>query len=130
VKLDSKRVSVDVTGDYCQALFDSEDREDEQVAPFEQPAPYLLLQRQFECFDGGICYIESHDEENIGHFKLTLLEFSPARLVFEIANGDHKHVEVSFALTAAEFEETLPLIEVLFGVKDPSDDYDISDCPT
>lgn len=127
MKIDAKRVSAVASGDYYQALFDSEDRDDEQVDPFDQPAPYVLVQRQFECFDGGKCYIESHEEEYIGHFKLELVEFSPTRLAYEIARCDHKSVEVSFALTAAEFEEARPIIEVIFGVREPGDDNHSAD---
>ena len=90
MQLAANRVSAVVSGDYYQALFDSEDRDDEQVNPFDQPAPYVLVQREFEDFNGGKCYIESHDEEYIGHFKLKLVEFSPTRLAYEIARHDHK----------------------------------------
>jgi len=71
---------------------------------------------------GGKCYIESHDEEYIGHFKLKLVEFSPTRLAYEIARRDHKFVDVSFALTANEFEEARPIVEVIFGVKESDGD--------
>ena len=114
--LHAKRVSAVVSGDYYQAIFDSDDRDNEQVDPFDQPEPYVLVQREFEDFNGGKCYIESHDEEYIGHFKLKLVEFSPTRLAYEIARRDHKIVEVSFSLTAAEFEEAQPIIEVIFGI--------------
>jgi hypothetical protein len=127
MQLHAKRVSAIVSGDYYQAIFDSEDRDDEQVDPFDQPAPYVLVQREFEDFNGGKCYIESHDEEYIGHFKLKLLEFSPRRLAYEIARRDHKIVEVSLALTVAEFEEAQPIIEVIFGVREPGDDDHIAD---
>lgn len=127
MQLHAKRVSAVVSGDYYQAIFDSDDRDDEQVDPFDQPEPYVLVQREFEDFNGGKCYIESHDEEYIGHFKLKLVEFSPTRLAYEIARRDHKIVEVSFSLTAAEFEEAQPIIEVIFGVREPSDDDHIAD---
>jgi hypothetical protein len=122
MKIDVKRVSTVATGDYYQALFESNDQDDEQADPFDPPAPYVLVQRQFESFDGGKCYIESHDEEYIGHFKLQLVEFSPTRLACVIARCDHKSVEVSFALTAADFEDARPIVEVIFGVREPDDD--------
>ena len=127
MQLHAKRVSAVVSGDYYQAIFDSDDRDDEQVDPFDQPEPYVLVQREFEDFNGDKCYIESHDEKYIGHFKLKLVEFSPTRLAYEIARRDHKIVEVSFSLTAAEFEEAQPIIEVIFGVREPSDDDHIAD---
>lgn len=123
MKLAAKRVSAVVSGDYYQANFDSDDRDDEWMGdPSDQPAPYLLVQRQFESFDGGMCYTESDDEKYIGHFKLKLVEFSPTRLAYEIARPDHRFVDVSFALTKAEFEEARPIVEVIFGVRDPGGD--------
>jgi hypothetical protein len=125
--LHAKRVSAVVSGDYYQAIFDSDDRDDDQVDPFDQPAPYVLVQCQFEDFNGGKCYIESHDEEYIGHFKLKLLEFSPTRFAYEIARRDHKIVEVFFSLTAAEFEEAQPIIEVIFGMREPGGESYVAD---
>ena len=112
MQLHAKRVSAVESGDYYQAIFDSEAQDDEQVDPFDHPAPYVLVQREFEGFNGGKCYIESHD-------KLKLVEFSPARLAYEIARPDHKLVEVFFALTAVELEEAQPIIEVIFGLREP-----------
>jgi hypothetical protein len=85
----------------------------------------LLVQRQFEFFDGGTCYIESEDEEYTGHFKLKLVEFSSTRLAIEIARIDHNQVEVHFELTTAEFVKALPIVEVIFGMRVP--DYDVQD---
>lgn len=113
------------SGDYYQILFDSEDRGEEHVDPFDESAPYLMVQRQFEFFDGGNCYIESENDDYIGHFKLKLIEFSPTSFAFEIDRRDHNRVEVSFALTAAEFEEAQPIVEVIFGLKEP--DFDQQD---
>lgn len=118
----AKRVSAVASGDYYQVLFDSDDRGEEEVAPFEQREPYLMIQSQFEFSDGGKCYIESDDDEYIGHFKLKLIEFTPTSLTFEIARRDHNCVEVSFALTTAEFEEAQPIVEVIFGRREPDND--------
>ena len=93
MQLAAKRVSAVVSGDYFQAHFDSDDRDGEQVGPYEEPKPYVLIQRQFESFDGGKCYIESDNEEYIGHFRLKLLEFSTTRLAYEISRRDHTLVE-------------------------------------
>ncbi len=59
MQLYAKKVSAIASGDYYQVHLDSEECDDEQLEPFEQPAPYLLVQSQFEFFDGGKCYIES-----------------------------------------------------------------------
>ncbi len=118
----AKTVSSTVSGDYYQLLLEYEGREDEQLDHPDQTGPYLLLQRQFEFFDGGKCYVEADDETYIGHFQLKLIEFSATRLAFEIAKSDHNYVEVGFKLTAAEFEEARPITEVIFGMRGP--DFD------
>ena len=110
------------SGDSYQAFFDSEDRDGEQGDPFDQREPYVLVQRHFESFDGGKYYIESHDEEYIGHFELKLVEFSTTRLAFEIARRDHTFVEVTFAVTKTEFEDARSIVEVIFGLREPGGD--------
>ena len=127
MQLFAKSVSAVASGDYYQVLFDSEDRSGEEVDTFDKPAPYVMVQCQFESFDGGKCYVESDDEEYIGHFKLTLLEFSSTRFVFELARHDNNRIEVSFALTAAEFKETEQIVEIIFGVREPHYDGDDHD---
>lgn len=120
MQLSAKTVSAVASGDYYQVVLDSEERDEDELDPFGEPAPYLMLQRQFESFDGGKCYVESDVEECIGHFQLQLVEFTPTRLAFEIEGLDRNHhVEVFFALTAADFDEALPIVEVIFGIRDP-----------
>ena len=126
MQLSAKTVSTVASGDYYQIVLDSEERDEDELDPFGQPAPYLMLQRQFEFFDGGTCYVESDVDEYIGHFQLQLVEFTPTRLAFEIARLNHNdHVEVCFALTAADFEEALPIVEVIFGTREP--DFETQD---
>jgi hypothetical protein len=124
----ARTVSAVASGDYWQVLFDSENRDEGQVGPSEQLSPYLMIQCQFEFFDGGKCYIESDNDEYIGQYKLKLVEFCPTSLVFEIARRDHHRVEISFALTMAEFEEARPIVEVIFGKREPAHgEHDIED---
>ena len=120
----AKRVSAVSSGDYYQVLFDSDGRNEDEVAPFAQPAPYLMVQCQFEFFSGGKCYVESDDEEYIGHFKLKLVEFSSTRFAFEIPEHEHNPIEVSFALTELEFANARRIIEVIFGIQEPNYEKD------
>ena len=119
MNLYAKTVSAIASGDYYQVLCDSENRGEEEADPFEQPAPYVMVQRQFEFFDGGKCYVESDDEEYIGHFKLKLVEFSSTRFAFEIPEHEHNPIEVSFALTEREFVDARRIVEVIFGIQEP-----------
>jgi hypothetical protein len=117
--LHANKVSAVASGDYYQVLFDSEGRNEDEADPFAQPAPYLMVQRQFEFFSGGKCYVESDDEECIGQFKLKLVEFNSTRFVFEVSEHEDKPIEVSFALTELEFADARRIVEVIFGIREP-----------
>ncbi len=77
--------------------------------------------------DRGWCYIETHDEDYIGHFPLRLTECSRTRLAFEIVRKTNYHVEVSFTLDASEFEKVRRVAEIVFGLREPEpgDDDDV-----
>lgn len=114
----AKSVSGTASGDYYQLSLEGEDYSFNEKN-LEQSGSYLLLQQQFEFANDGKCYIESDNENYIGHFKLSLIEFSATKLVLEIARRLHNRVEVSFTLSASEFEEALPIVEVIFGTREP-----------
>ncbi|RLA46355.1 MAG: hypothetical protein DRR42_18465 [Gammaproteobacteria bacterium] len=65
MKIHLDYVSVSVTGEYYQVMFEDKE-EDEGDAILD--TPYVLIQRQFEMPDGGRIYIETHDESFIGPF--------------------------------------------------------------
>jgi hypothetical protein len=121
VKLHVNHVSVDESGgEYFQVSFDNEaPRKDEDNFDVSGHArPYLLIQRQFEDDDGGVCYVETHDHDTYsGHFRLRLVEFTPTRLLFEIARPEHKHVEVTYKLDAKRFREVKRTVHIIFGVQ-------------
>jgi hypothetical protein len=80
--------------------------------------PYLLIQRQFEDDDGGICYIETHDHDTYtGYFRLRLIEFTSTRLAFEIARTEHKYVEVTYDLEGKQFVDVQRVVHIVFGVQ-------------
>lgn len=66
--------------------------------------------------------MESENERYVGHFALKLIELSPLLLSFEIVRARDKHVEVSFALDARNFEEVRRVAEVIFGLREPDED--------
>jgi hypothetical protein len=113
--------SVDESGgEYFQVSFDNEaTREDEDSFDLSAPAhPYLLIQRQFEDDGGGVCYLETHDHDTYsGHFPLRLVEFTPTRLVIEVARREHKHVEVTYNQDAKGFREVKRIAHIIFGVQ-------------
>ena len=77
----------------------------------------MLVQRQFEEDDGGVCYIETHDHDTYtGHFRLRLIEFTPKHCAFKIIRTDHKYVEVTYDLDPKQFGEVRPVVDIIFGV--------------
>ena len=86
--------------------------------PSVHDSPYLVVQRQFEDDDGGVCYIETHDHDTYtGHFPLRLLDFTPTRLAFEIARTNHNYVEVTYELDAKRFDDVQRIVHIIFGVQ-------------
>jgi hypothetical protein len=118
MRLHAKNVSVGESGDeYFQVSFDCEPARDDDFDPSVHDNDYLVVQRQSEDDDGGVCYIETHDHEiYTGHFRLRLLEFTPTRLAFEIARPTHKYVEVTYELDAEGFDDVQRIVHIIFGV--------------
>lgn len=95
--LEFKTVSVTVSGNYYQVLFhDGLDTDDE---------PYFMIQRQFECPDGGVCYFESHDENLIEHCKAKSALLSTNALHISYGKEQHRNIEIQFGLQDTTFEE-------------------------
>jgi hypothetical protein len=119
VRLHANHVSVGEFGDeYFQVSFDSEAPSDDDFDLSGPDHPYLVVQRQFEDDDGGVCYIETHDHDTYtGHFRLRLIEFTPTRLAFEIARTDHKYVEVTYDLDAERFGGVQRVVHIIFGAQ-------------
>ena len=119
MRLHANNVSVaESGGEYFQVSFDNEDPSDDDLDLSPPDQPYLLVQRQFEDDDGGVCYIETLDHDTYtGHYRLRLIEFTPTRLAFEIARKDHKYVEVTFDLNAKRFSEIKRIVHIIFGVR-------------
>jgi hypothetical protein len=92
VKLNARYVSI---GDFDDLSFQVSFANDHPAADYDPSAPtepYLLLQRQFEDDDGGVCYLETHDTDRFaGHRRLRLIEFTPTRLAFEIDRPEGLH---------------------------------------
>ena len=119
MRLHANHVSIGESGDeYFQVSFDSEAPSDYDFDRSGRDHRYLVVQRQFEDDDGGVCYIETHDHNTYaGHFRLRLIEFTPTRLAFEIARTDHKYVEVTYDLDAKRFGEVQRIVHIVFGVR-------------
>ena len=117
MKLQATYVSTSEFDDqYFGVSFDTEDpgADLDLSAPMK---PYLLIQRQFEDDDGGVCYIETHElDRYAGHFRLRLIEFAPTPLVFDIDRATDRRIEVNFTRDPQRFREVKCIVCVIFGV--------------
>lgn len=105
----ANHLSSSEAGDYHQVQFALQNDAD------DVEGPYLLIQRQIEDLDGGVCYIETHDEKYIGHFYVTRLDLSPSRLLLEIDRPALNVIEVTFEITSPDFDEVARIIGMING---------------
>ena len=115
MQLHARYVTVGEFDDQCfQISFGNEHpaADDDPDAPIR---PYLLLQRQFEDDDSGVCYLETHAPAHFaGHLRLRLVEFTPTRLAFEIDRSEDRLVEVTFKLGSRCFQEVQRVVAIIF----------------
>ncbi len=109
----ANHVSASADGDYYQVLFEAlEDSSDPE-------SPYLLIQRQFEDPDGGRCYVETHDEKYIGHFRVRRIDFSVSRILLEIDRPKANVVEVTFGIASSDFKQIARVVGIISGAVEP-----------
>lgn len=109
-----KYVSASGEGDYFGMSFDNDDPDDEGK-DYEPSGPYLIVQRQFEDGDDRICYVETHDEDYCGHFKVRLITFSDTRFAMEVVRRRKRLISVSYDLSKQDFEAVERIVNVIFG---------------
>jgi len=97
----AKCVSASENGDYYQVVFENTDPAGDAANVDGPDRPYLLIQRQFEDPDGGRCYVETHDEAYIGHFRLRSIELSRSCLHLEIASANRPGRKLSASLAGS-----------------------------
>jgi len=109
VQFHANHVSASADGDYYQVLFEAvEDSTDPE-------SPYLVIQRQFEDPDGGRCYVETHDENYIGHFRICRIDLSVSRILLEIDRPNANVVDVTFAIASSEFKQVARVVGIISG---------------
>src|SRR5258707_15483331 len=70
LRLHANHVSIGESGDeYFQVSFDSKAPSDDDFDRSGRDHPYLVVQRQFEDDDGGVCYIETPDRNTYYGFR-------------------------------------------------------------
>lgn len=118
----ANHVSASEDGDYFQVAFETTDPAENAAHLDGRDSPYLLIQRQFEDPDDGRCYVETHDEGYIGHFRLRSIEFSQSRLLLEIARDRNSRIEVAFEIGESDFREVQRVLNIISGKSNPDDE--------
>jgi hypothetical protein len=112
---------------YYQASFKVEEDPDDDADITDilkmTDSPYLLIQRQFESEEpyDDRCYIETHDENYIGHFRLRRIEFTQEKLSIEFDRATDNLICIVFSMAASEFEEASRVIKIMSGEIEPVD---------
>ncbi len=102
MKITLNYVHVSITGDYYQVHFDA--KEDDGSSEMTDD-PYFLIQRQFEIPDGGEVYIESHDNNYIGHYTVNRATLQRSKIHLELDRSDYSDIEISFKANEKKFKE-------------------------
>ena len=117
MKLHARYVTV---SDFDEQYFEVSFGNEHPAADYDPDAPirpYVLLQRQFEDDDGGVCYLETHDPDRYAdHLRLRLFEFTRTRLAFEIDRPKDQLVEVTYRLGPRRFLEAQRTVNIIFGL--------------
>jgi hypothetical protein len=104
VKIQLDHVSASEDGDYYQVHFG---------AAHDGDGPYVLVQRQFEDPDGGLCYLETHDQDYIGHFKVVRATLDPHRFSLELRRQKFSKVEVTFNTDEPNYIEVSRILRIM-----------------
>lgn len=109
MKLNCQSVSTSEAGDEIfQVLFEIELNQDN--------GPYLLLQRAFLEEDDGddaSCYVETNEENLIGHYPNFHAELSRNRLILDLPPPTNETIEVNFQITDQKFKEVRHMLTVV-----------------
>jgi hypothetical protein len=99
-------------GEYFQVCFG--DEEDSHEA-------YLLIQRQFEDYDGGCLYVESSQKSLCGHFKIRQAELSREVLRLEILCRLVETVQIRFRADDAHYKRLKQILSIMI----PADVFNV-----
>jgi len=91
-------------GEYFQVSFTDSDDSDHA---------YFLLQRQFESYDGGFFYIESHERTLCGHFKIRGAELGRNILRLEVASKPAEMVQIRFQADGARYNRLRRVLKIM-----------------
>ena len=113
IRLD--HVSASESGDYFQVLFEAEKDGD---------GAYVLVQRQFEDPDGGLCYVEAHDEDYIGHSRVARASLARNRFCLALQRRQAAQVNVTFETTEQNYRNVARVMRIMIPCLEEVDTQD------
>ena len=115
MKITLNHVDVSIAGDYYQVHFGA--KEDNGSTEISDD-PQFLIQRQFEMPDGGEVYIESQDNNYIGHYLVNRATLHRNKLHLELKRNEYSDVEISFKTTEKKYKELYNALKtMILGIK-------------
>jgi hypothetical protein len=110
MKMHLSRVFVSEDGDYYQVVFEDQSPDANQDEP---DGKYFLIQRQFEFPDGGRIYIESDNQNYIGHFSVVKARINPKSFSLTLGRKKSFTIDVSFETSSEEYAEVKRILGVM-----------------
>ena len=102
INLKYKKCHVSINGDYYQIMFDDDYPEPKNYNDLDELinsiGPYFLVQFNFE-FPGKECYIESDDENLIGHYIVNRVVIGYRTFTIKYGTNDKFAVNIEFEAT-------------------------------
>ena len=121
MRVELDRASASEAGDYYQVTFEGKLNGEEA---------YVLVRRQFEFPDGGRCYVETHDQDYIGYFKVAYAELGQNRFFLRLAGRKAAELEVVFNTTAKNWREVARVMRIMIPHLKVSDFGVVIDSPS
>jgi hypothetical protein len=113
MRFHANHISTSIAGDYSQVMFETKQDAD------DSDSPYLLLQPQFDAPDRSEYYIETHNKNFCGHFRLCRIEFTLAKLSIEFDRAIDNMIDVTFDMTPADFKKASRVVKTFRQLKSP-----------
>lgn len=101
-------------GDYFQVSFAGIEEGDESE---ECDHAYFLIQRQFEDYDGGLFYIESHEPKLCGHFKIIGAERARDTFRLHVACKATETVQIRFQAASVRYNQLKRILKIMMPAR-------------
>ena len=101
-------------GEYFQVSFaESEESEGGE----DTDRPYFLIQRQFESYDGGLFYLESHETRLCGHFKIRRAELGRDTFRLQVSCEPVETVQIRFQAGSVRYNRLKRILKIMMPAR-------------